>query len=360
MTDSTCKSRNDQGAGRSAEQLGECFEQWGDAAAKAIGTVRVGPRLEECWFRRCSIALGQVRVEQAVFQASAMRRTQEFADLRAPGRSQHARMVHGRVSAGRADRQRRQRPGRIHRSDCSRTADIRLTVEHGFDGWIAVSVPKRLVAGAEQDADRAGCGPMSAGAGTGALFAGFLTGLIAEKDELRPEDGPRLGAVVAALVTALLAEQPGGPEPGAPPGNGRRPRLLRHAREFIAARLHDPGLDPAAVAAALNISLRYLHSLFTEQGTSVAAWIKAQRLERARRDLADPAQAGLAVSEIAYRWGFKHPATFTRAFRTAYGTAPTAHRRAVPGPAPAPPRSPGPDTPGERGGSPLGHRSAWP
>ncbi|GAB3464587.1 hypothetical protein GCM10027570_52510 [Streptomonospora sediminis] len=58
-------------------------------------------------------------------------------------------------------------------------------------------------------------------------------------------------------------------------------------------------------------------------------------MERARRDLADPAQAGLAVSEIAYRWGFKHPATFTRAFRTAYGTAPTEHRRAVPGPAPA-------------------------
>nr|WP_316728251.1 helix-turn-helix transcriptional regulator [Streptomyces sp. 11x1] len=82
------------------------------------------------------------------------------------------------------------------------------------------------------------------------------------------------------------------------------------------------------IAAAHHISLSYLHRLFQQDspGETVAAWIRAQRLEGARRDLADPALAATPVHTIAARWGMPRPSDFTRAFRWAYGVSPTGYR----------------------------------
>ncbi|MFJ9424701.1 helix-turn-helix domain-containing protein [Streptomyces sp. NPDC101249] len=53
-------------------------------------------------------------------------------------------------------------------------------------------------------------------------------------------------------------------------------------------------------------------------------------MERARRELADPALGGCPVHEIARRWGFAHPSAFARAFRAAYGVTARDYRmRAV-------------------------------
>ncbi|MEW9516154.1 AraC family transcriptional regulator [Streptomyces tubercidicus] len=53
-----------------------------------------------------------------------------------------------------------------------------------------------------------------------------------------------------------------------------------------------------------------------------------QRLEHARRDLADPAQHATPIHAIAARWGFPRAADFTRAFRAAYGSPPRDYRHA--------------------------------
>ena len=70
------------------------------------------------------------------------------------------------------------------------------------------------------------------------------------------------------------------------------------------------------------MSLSYLHEVFRGQDATVARWIRRQRLESAYRDLTDPSRAALTIRDIALRWGFKHPADFTRAFRAAYGRTP--------------------------------------
>jgi AraC-like DNA-binding protein len=88
---------------------------------------------------------------------------------------------------------------------------------------------------------------------------------------------------------------------------------------------------PATIAAAHHIWVSHLHRLFGPRGTTVAAWIRRQRLERARRDLADPALRNVPVHRIAARWGFKGHSSFTRAFRAAYDTAPQDYRRATTG-----------------------------
>jgi AraC-like DNA-binding protein len=47
-----------------------------------------------------------------------------------------------------------------------------------------------------------------------------------------------------------------------------------------------------------------------------------RRLERAQRDLGDPARAHWTIAEIARHHGLRDPSYFARAFRTRYGIAP--------------------------------------
>ncbi|MFE5161295.1 helix-turn-helix domain-containing protein [Streptomyces sp. NPDC056697] len=167
---------------------------------------------------------------------------------------------------------------------------------------------------------------LSGRSGIGAMLADFLTRLAAESDRYGPADAPRLGTVAVDLLNAMLAhELDAGAEARAEnrltPESRRRTLRLR-IEEFVRQNLHSPGLTPASIAAAHHISLRYLYRLFEEQGHTVAAWIRAQRLERCRRDLADPALGDTPIHVIAARWGFSHAADFSRAFRGAYGVPP--------------------------------------
>ncbi|WP_046920150.1 helix-turn-helix domain-containing protein, partial [Streptomyces stelliscabiei] len=61
-------------------------------------------------------------------------------------------------------------------------------------------------------------------------------------------------------------------------------------------------------------------------GETVAAWIRARRLEGAGRDLADPSLRTTPIHVIAARWGMPRASDFTRAFRTAHGIAPSEFR----------------------------------
>jgi AraC-like DNA-binding protein len=102
--------------------------------------------------------------------------------------------------------------------------------------------------------------------------------------------------------------------------------LLR-VQAFIEERLGDPALSPGMIAAANHISLRYLHKLFEPQSRTVAGFIRERRLERCRRDLADPGLAYVPVRAIALRWGFPDPARLNRLFKDEYGVTPGEYRR---------------------------------
>jgi AraC-like DNA-binding protein len=135
-----------------------------------------------------------------------------------------------------------------------------------------------------------------------------------------------LGTVVVDLVAAWLA---GEVEAEADvPEDARRRAMMESIRAFVRRNLHDPELSPAVIAAEHHISVSYLHRVFTQQsgGETVAAWIRGQRLERARRDLGDPALAALPIHAVATRWGIHRASAFSRAFQVAYGLSPREHR----------------------------------
>jgi AraC-like DNA-binding protein len=163
--------------------------------------------------------------------------------------------------------------------------------------------------------------------GVGALISTFLLRAAEVLDEVDVRDNARLaGTVLDLLCTALAGrldtrlDQPGGDD-------SVRRALLTRAVAFIEQHLGDADLDPARIAAALHISVRYLHKLFHSEGTSVAAWVRRRRLEACGHDLRDPAQAARPVSAIAAHRGLPDAAHFSRLFRATFGMSPRDYRR---------------------------------
>ncbi len=162
--------------------------------------------------------------------------------------------------------------------------------------------------------------------GPAALLRGFLAGLDQQAALLGPAEAPHLGTVVVDLVTAVLARAVDAE--AAVPEDARRRVPMENVRAFIGRNLHDPELSPSVIAAAHHISVSYLHRVFSQQsrGETVAAWIRGQRLEKARRDLAEPALRTLPIHAVAARWGILRASDFSRAFQAAYGLSPSEHR----------------------------------
>src|SRR4029077_11139875 len=95
-------------------------------------------------------------------------------------------------------------------------------------------------------------------------------------------------------------------------------RILEYAR----AHLRDPHLGVAQVAAAHHISKRHLYNILGASGITLADWIRTQRLQRCRKDIAAPAFHATPIASIARGWGFTDPSSFTRMFKNAYAMSP--------------------------------------
>ncbi|MFS8204347.1 helix-turn-helix domain-containing protein (plasmid) [Streptomyces sp. CWNU-52B] len=185
-------------------------------------------------------------------------------------------------------------------------------------------LPRTALPLASGRADRLLAEPLVTRSGTGALLVPYLTGLAQAVRDCGPAEVARIGAVGVDLAASLLAAHLG--DTDRLPVETRRATLLARINAFIEHNLGDAELRPAAVAAHHHISVRTLHQLFLTEPESVAATIRRRRLERCRADLTAPVAPGLRqlpIGEIAARWGFRHPADLSRAFRTAYGASPS-------------------------------------
>ncbi|WP_307136013.1 helix-turn-helix domain-containing protein [Streptomyces aurantiacus] len=94
------------------------------------------------------------------------------------------------------------------------------------------------------------------------------------------------------------------------------------------SRLTDPDLSPAALARELRVSVRTLQRAFAATETSVTAYIRHQRLERARIELAAPCNRP-TIADLAAHWQFADSSHFIRTFKKQYGQTPTQYARTV-------------------------------
>lgn len=109
--------------------------------------------------------------------------------------------------------------------------------------------------------------------------------------------------------------------------SGAVPRAIRLAQAFMLARLEEPVAIPD-VAAAAGVSERTLSQHFrTFRATSLARWLRDQRLLQAREDLAGRGRPAASVTEVALRYGFGNVGRFSRAYHAAFGDYPSATLR---------------------------------
>jgi AraC-like DNA-binding protein len=164
---------------------------------------------------------------------------------------------------------------------------------------------------------------MAGNSGLSGIVGQFIRQLSENLEVLSGPSGSRLATNALDLVSTMLhAEMDIAPDRMKP-----QALLAVSLREYIEANLSDPLLSPASIAAAHFISTRHLHNVFHESGTTVASWIRSQRLEGTRRELRDPLHAGQSVGAVAARWGFLDAAHFSRIFRDAFGVSPSDWRR---------------------------------
>ncbi len=101
--------------------------------------------------------------------------------------------------------------------------------------------------------------------------------------------------------------------------------MVLQIRRHIDEHLSDSTLGADQVAARFALSRATLYRLFEPLG-GVADYIRARRLRRAFFALRARELANLRISDIAQRCGFASMATFTRAFKSAYGITPAGLR----------------------------------
>lgn len=156
----------------------------------------------------------------------------------------------------------------------------------------------------------------SPGSGELSLVASQLRSLVTELDQLSDDAVNRAVNGLLDLLDSALA-------PDQDASFGQRARLLDEIQKYITEHLEDRQLSVGSIAAAHWISVRTLHMIFAESGTSAARSILQQRLERCRRDLASASET-TTVTAVAFRWGFSDAAHFSRTFKKEFGVPPTA------------------------------------
>ncbi|MGW7086584.1 AraC-like ligand-binding domain-containing protein [Streptomyces sp. NPDC054871] len=278
--------------------------------------------------------LGAMQVTEMSYGPLHSRRTPKLIRQSDPEQYQIAYIRRGFQGIEQVRRQALLGPGELVFYDSSRPFDASVGVGQGVARSVLLQFPKQLLPLPEAKVAGLVAQPLSGTHGVGRLFAQFLTTVADDHTTYTQRDAARLGNTALDLATAVLAHQLDGAY--APPISAPSVLFLR-ITSHIDQQLHAPDLEPTTIAAAHGISLRYLHRIFQQNGVSVSAYIKRRRLERCRRDLADPGLSHLTVHAIATRWGFPRPADFTRAFRSAVGVPPTHYRaRYAPGPGDAP------------------------
>ncbi|WP_371575855.1 helix-turn-helix domain-containing protein [Streptomyces sp. NBC_01314] len=174
--------------------------------------------------------------------------------------------------------------------------------------------------------------PVARSSRLGTLVSPFLSELADTVVSAEPLVGEMLARNAVNLLATLATEQlgrtvtgmPGAP--GAPGAPGSRSPLVARVLRFIDAHLADADLSPEVIAEAHHISVRYLHKLFQDEGTTVGRLIQRRRLEECRRDLVLGVRNRRTIASVAGRWGFLSATHFSRVFRAAYGMSPSEWR----------------------------------
>ena len=225
-----------------------------------------------------------------------------------------------------------QRHGRCHVMQDQRLADLtagdfvvydstRPYTLHFPDGihQFTLKIPRRQLIAQLPNVESLTATKVPGKRGAGRLMINMIETLIHDIGELDPISFDAVAESIVAILTAGLRTLDCGTQPA--PSTLTAYHLER-IKQHVLANLHDPGLSGQSTAAALQMSVSSLYRVFESQRATLSEWIWNQRLDRCRRDLADPLLANQSVIQIAFRWGFSDASHLSRSFKRAFGLSP--------------------------------------
>jgi AraC-like DNA-binding protein len=295
---------------------------WRDVVCRSLVALDVKPADPERFFGRIAAGeLGRLTMTDITSRPQDARRTQRLVS-----HDQQRYLKIGLLAAGRCVVTQHGREAQLGPGDL-------VCYETGAPYAFHMQTPFRLgvfmipATGAEhrlRGFEKVTAIPVAGNTGLGGVISNALRSVLAGADADTNTNiaAMHIGEAVTDLAAALVAELAG----LTPDEKAARTALMGHIRAFIERNLTDPGLSPAAVAAGVNISVRYLYKLFEQDGVTVSEWIRNRRLDNTVRDLADPQLAHRTIAGIGARWGFPDPTHLSRVFRAREGISPREFR----------------------------------
>jgi AraC-like DNA-binding protein len=203
-----------------------------------------------------------------------------------------------------------------------RTSEIR----NGKMSRLSLAIPQAALAPVLGNLDAALRGGIPPGPAL-SLLVDYVQSLTRSDGDLPPE----LERLAATHVCDLVALVIGASVDAAAlaRGRGAQAARIRAVKADIAASLRDPSLSVDRIARRHGISVRRLQALLKGEGTTFRDFLLAERLERARRMLADVVNDEVPVSRIAFACSFGDLSHFNQTFRRRFGMTPSDLRRSA-------------------------------
>jgi AraC-like DNA-binding protein len=187
--------------------------------------------------------------------------------------------------------------------------------------WV-LRVPAPLLRQRLSLPDRFASARFDARKGAGRLFADMMRLVPETIGDISPAGRGMVGRQLIDLLALTLS---GGERVLESKETSVRQAHFRRIEQFVRRNLATEDLSPPAIAAASGISVRYLHQIFHEKGTSIGRWVREQRLRYCDEALRDPGSRR-SIAEIAYSWGFSDQSKFSRHYKACFGHTPSEAR----------------------------------
>ncbi|HKQ84290.1 MAG TPA: helix-turn-helix domain-containing protein [Steroidobacteraceae bacterium] len=163
--------------------------------------------------------------------------------------------------------------------------------------------------------------------GIGAVLRDLVESAIAQGPYLTERQAQALGHALFCTICSVGSTASETIIGQSEPRDSSAIRLYARASAYIEARLSDPTLSIADVAAHCRVSVRYLHLAFASCATTVAAYIRERRLQGCRAALLAPTLQQRSIIEVAGDWGFEDPSYFSHTYKARFGVTPRQDRK---------------------------------